>query len=467
MIGQEDRRTSVSATCDSQLIKNPIGSIPGVSGFLILLGPPSNREHALLKGCGCGIPTRHVELDQTMCGSRTSSGRAARLLVGVGFAERNPTQSPWPGQRDAASCATMSRHEQTRTSSERGRCGRGGRTTGERRHPDPAGAKPRLSELTGAEVYLKREDLQVVRSYKLRGAYNLMSLTSPAERAAGFVCASAGNHAQGFAFACRALGVAGRIYLPRSTPRQKRDRIHYHGGDRVELILGGATYDDAAAAAAADVAGSGATLVPPFDDPRTIAGQGTVAREILQQLGQAPDSVIIPVGGGGLIAGMSTYLRERAPATRIHGVEPAGAPSMTAALRAGHPVVLDSIDPFVDGAAVRRVGDLTFALTRAAVGHRRVRGEGAGGPAAVLGLRSGPLDVAGPGPAGPRRSADPRRPPSSHGPAPLTPCPPCVALLAQLRGHSDNSWARHRCVGRPGGGPDVPRLGTGATLAGD
>jgi threonine dehydratase len=224
----------------------------------------------------------------------------------------------------------------------------------------------RLSELTGAEVYLKREDLQVVRSYKLRGAYNLMSLTSPTERAAGFVCASAGNHAQGFAFACRALGVAGRIYLPRSTPRQKRDRIHFHGGDRVELILGGATYDDAAAAAAADVAGSGATLVPPFDDPRTIAGQGTVAREILQQLGRAPDSVIIPVGGGGLIAGMSTYLRDRAPATRIHGVEPAGAPSMTAAMRAGHPVVLDSIDPFVDGAAVRRVGDLTFALTRAA-----------------------------------------------------------------------------------------------------
>lgn len=216
--------------------------------------------------------------------------------------------------------------------------------------------------MTGAEVYLKREDLQVVRSYKLRGAYNLMSGLTQREREAGVVCASAGNHAQGFAYACKALGIFGRIYLPRTTPRQKKDQIRFHGTEWVELVLIGATYDDAAAAAWADANASGATMVPPFDDPRTIAGQGTVAREILKQLESAPDMVIMPIGGGGLCAGMSTYLRTVSPATDLVGVEPAGAPSMTAAVRAGHPVTLDHIDPFVDGAAVRRVGDATYPL---------------------------------------------------------------------------------------------------------
>ncbi len=226
----------------------------------------------------------------------------------------------------------------------------------------PLHRSARLSEMTGAEVYLKREDLQVVRSYKLRGAFNLMSGLTDAERAAGVVCASAGNHAQGFAFACRALGIFGRIYLPRSTPRQKRDRIRFHGGDWVELALTGATYDDAAAAATADAENSGATMVAPFDDLRTIAGQGTVAREIVQQLGGAPDTVIVPIGGGGLAAGMGTYFRALFPDLDLIGVEPAGAASMTAALRAGAPVTLTHIDPFVDGAAVRRVGDVTFPL---------------------------------------------------------------------------------------------------------
>ncbi len=226
----------------------------------------------------------------------------------------------------------------------------------------PLEPSPRLSALSGTNVLLKREDLQSVRSYKLRGAYNLMAQLTPVERAAGVVCASAGNHAQGVAFACRALGIAGRIYLPRTTPRQKRDRIRAHGGDLVRLTMVGATYDDAADAAAEDATRSGALPVPPFDDLRTIAGQGTVAAEILDQTVERPDVVVVPVGGGGLLAGMVTLLAERAPEVRVVGVEPAGAPSMYAALAAGGPVPLAHLDPFVDGAAVRRVGELPYRV---------------------------------------------------------------------------------------------------------
>lgn len=226
----------------------------------------------------------------------------------------------------------------------------------------PLQLSERLSALTGAQVYLKREDLQVVRSYKLRGAYNLIMQLSDAERTAGVVTASAGNHAQGVAFACRTMEIQGRIYVPANTPKQKRDRILVHGGRFVELIPTGETYDAAAAAAAADVERTGATMVPPFDDARTAAGQGTIAAEILEQLGEAPDTVVVPVGGGGCIAGIATYLHERAPETTIVGVEPVGAASMTAALVAGGPVVLPEVDPFVDGAAVKRVGDLPYAV---------------------------------------------------------------------------------------------------------
>jgi len=180
------------------------------------------------------------------------------------------------------------------------------------------------------------------------------------------VCSSAGNHAQGFAFACRTLGVHGRVYVPAKTPKQKRDRIHYHGGDFIELIVGGSTYDMAAEAALADVARTGATLVPPFDDPRTIAGQGTIAVELLDQLDVEPDLVVVPVGGGGCIAGITTYLAERTNNTAVLGVEPAGAAAMMAALAAGEPVNLDHVDQFVDGAAVRRAGTLTYATLAAA-----------------------------------------------------------------------------------------------------
>jgi len=227
--------------------------------------------------------------------------------------------------------------------------------------PTPLQFSPRLSAASGAKVYLKREDLTPVRSYKLRGAYNLVVQLDERERAAGVVTASAGNHAQGVAFACQAMGISGRIYVPATTPKQKRDRIRAHGGDFVELIAVGDTYDAAAAAAAADVERTGATMVPPFDDARTAAGQGTVAVEILDQLDVPPDLVVIPVGGGGCLAGIGTYLRERSPQTGILAAEPAGAASMSAALISGGPVTLPEIDPFVDGAAVRRIGDLPYA----------------------------------------------------------------------------------------------------------
>ncbi|WP_344427557.1 threonine ammonia-lyase IlvA [Pseudonocardia ailaonensis] len=230
--------------------------------------------------------------------------------------------------------------------------------------PSPLQISPRLSDAVGGEVWLKREDLQPVRSYKIRGAFNLIAQLSAEERARGVVCASAGNHAQGVAFACARLGVTARIYLPRTTPRQKRDRVARLGGKVVETIVIGNTYDDAAAAAAQDAAENGATLVPAFDDPRTVAGQGTVAREILSQLADPPDRIIVPIGGGGLLAGTVTYLRERHPEVEIIGVEPAGAASMAAALAAGAPTALAEVEPFVDGAAVRRVGDTTFPIVR-------------------------------------------------------------------------------------------------------
>jgi threonine dehydratase len=230
--------------------------------------------------------------------------------------------------------------------------------------PTPVERSPRLSDRIGGEVFLKREDLQVVRSYKVRGAYNVIDQLPQDARAKGVVCASAGNHAQGLAYACRALGVTGRVFLPGTTPRQKRDRIAVLGGADVEVLLVGDTYDDAAAAALQDAATTGATLVPAFDHPRTIAGQGTVVAEAFAQLDAVPDVVVLPVGGGGLLAGAVSWLRERHPQVRVVGVEPAGAACMAAAVAAGRPVRLETIDGFVDGAAVRRAGDVTFPLIR-------------------------------------------------------------------------------------------------------
>ncbi len=221
----------------------------------------------------------------------------------------------------------------------------------------------RLSAERGLSVLLKREDLQIGRSYKVRGAYNLISSLPDAERSRGVICASAGNHAQGVAYACHRLRIKGRIFVPTTTPRQKSERIRAIGGGWVELIIVGSTYDESSAAAIAEAGQSGAIYVHPFDDERTIAGQGTVAIEVAED---CPDlaAVVVPVGGGGLIAGIALWLKERFPAVRIIGAEPSGAASMTAALAQGGPVVLSEIDTFVDGAAVGRVGSLTYPIVR-------------------------------------------------------------------------------------------------------
>jgi threonine dehydratase len=222
----------------------------------------------------------------------------------------------------------------------------------------------RLSVELGTSVWLKREDLQIGRSYKVRGAYNLISSMGPEERERGVVCASAGNHAQGVAFSCSALEIQGRVFVPSATPRQKRERIQAIGGHWVELVVGGATYDEAGAHALEFSRETGAVLVHPFDDPRTIAGNGTVAIELRDQCPEPLGTVVVPVGGGGLLAGMALWLRERCPGVRIVGAEPEGAASMRAALAAGRPIALASVDTFVDGAAVGTVGSLTYPLVR-------------------------------------------------------------------------------------------------------
>lgn len=229
----------------------------------------------------------------------------------------------------------------------------------------PLQLNERLSERTGAKVWLKREDLQPVRSYKIRGAYNLISQLSEQERHAGVICASAGNHGQGVAYACARLGIQGRIYVPTTTPRQKRDRMRHLGGEHVSLIVVGDTYDEAAQAAYEAAWETGATMVPAFDDARTIAGQGTLAVEIMHQLEKAPDVLVVPVGGGGMLSGCLTWFADHHPECRVIAVEPAGAPCLAAAIEAGGPVTLDSINTFVDGAAVRRAGELTHAIAAA------------------------------------------------------------------------------------------------------
>jgi threonine dehydratase len=228
----------------------------------------------------------------------------------------------------------------------------------------PLQLSERLSQRYGATVYVKREDLQVVRSYKIRGAYNFIAGLSPEALAAGVVCASAGNHAQGVAWSCRHLGVHGSVFLPVRTPRQKVARIRALAGDLVDVHFAGESYDDALAAARAAAAETGATVVPTFDHPATIAGQGTIALEIVDQLDGAPDVVVVPVGGGGLVSGIAVVLDGLGAATEVVAVQPAGAPAMERSLEAGRPVTIDIEDDFVDGAVVRTPGELTFSIVR-------------------------------------------------------------------------------------------------------
>lgn len=241
----------------------------------------------------------------------------------------------------------------------------------------PLQKSERLSSEVGRPVYLKREDLQICRSFKVRGAYVRMAAMDEDERKAGVVCASAGNHAQGVAYACSKLGIKGTIFLPASTPRQKRKRIATIGGKWVEPGIVAGDFDEANRVAAAAAKEGGKVYVHPYDDPYTIAGQGSIAVDLDSQLPADTDMVLIPVGGGGLIAGMATWLKAHRPGIRIVGVESAGAASMKAALQAGNPVSLERVDSFVDGTAVGRAGDLTYQIVRELVDDIVVVPEGA------------------------------------------------------------------------------------------
>lgn len=240
----------------------------------------------------------------------------------------------------------------------------------------PLQASKRLSTSYGARVFIKREDLQEVRSFKIRGAYNKIASLSAEERARGVVCASAGNHAQGVAFACSDLKITATIFMPAITPTQKIDRVRHFGGEFIEIRLIGNSYDDASAAAQAHCQRQHAVFVHPFDDRLTIAGQGTIGKEIHEDLAGGVDVVVAAVGGGGLISGVATYLKQQDPGIAVFGAEPSGCPSMSESLRAGSVVTLDEIDTFVDGVAVKRVGDLPFELCQKYVDRVAVVPEG-------------------------------------------------------------------------------------------
>lgn len=229
-----------------------------------------------------------------------------------------------------------------------------------------------LSQKYGAQIYLKLENAQKVRSFKLRGAYYAISQLSQEQKKRGVVCASAGNHAQGVAYTCQEMQIPATIFMPITTPQQKIGQVRFFGGNYVTIRLVGDTFDDSAQAAREFTEAEGLTFINPFDDDHVQAGQGTVAVEICQQAQEAGvvfDTMLIPVGGGGLIAGMAAYVSEAAPSTKLIGVEASGARSMLAAFEAGHPVQLPEIDKFADGIAVQQVGASTFAVTKEHVNH--------------------------------------------------------------------------------------------------
>jgi threonine dehydratase len=232
-----------------------------------------------------------------------------------------------------------------------------------------------LSRRYHCNVYLKREDLQIVRSYKLRGAYNMMSSLPMEQLQKGVVCASAGNHAQGFAYSCKKLGIKGVVFMPVITPKQKVNQTKMFGEDTIEIRLTGDTFDDCADAAKKFTEENKMTFIPPFDDRRIIEGQATVGIEILEDQ-PSVDYIFLPVGGGGLSAGVGSYFKTFSPKTKVIGLEPEGAPSMFEALRAGYPVELPGIDRFVDGAAVKKVGSLTFSICKEVLDDMRLVPEG-------------------------------------------------------------------------------------------
>ena len=221
-----------------------------------------------------------------------------------------------------------------------------------------------LSDEFGCNIYLKREDLQAVRSYKLRGAYNKMFSLSAEQKKQGVVCASAGNHAQGVAYACKKLNIKGVIFMPATTPAQKINQVKFFGKENVEVVISGDSFDDSYKSAMAYCNEKKSVFIHPFDDEKVIEGQGTVAKEILDDANFKIDYLIIPIGGGGLAAGVISYFSEKSPDTIIIGAEPQGAPSMYESIKSGHVVELEKIDTFVDGAAVKKVGQITFDICK-------------------------------------------------------------------------------------------------------
>lgn len=220
-----------------------------------------------------------------------------------------------------------------------------------------------LSEEFQSTILLKREDLQIVRSYKIRGAYNKMS-NLPPDTQKEIVCASAGNHAQGVAYSCHLLQIKGTIYMPATTPKQKVKQVELFGKSFVDIVLVGDTFDDAFAAAMKDCTKNNKIFIHPFDDIKVIAGQGTVGLEILDSHKEPIDYLFLPIGGGGLSAGVTTVFKQLSPQTKLIGVEPLGAPAMKNAIAKGENIPLETIDKFVDGAAVKQVGDITFEICR-------------------------------------------------------------------------------------------------------
>ncbi len=230
--------------------------------------------------------------------------------------------------------------------------------------PTPLMADRHLSEQYEANVLLKREDLQIVRSYKIRGAYNKIKNLPPELLSNGVVCASAGNHAQGVALSCKLLGIKGEIFMPTTTPKQKIEQVRMFGNGCIEIILNGDTFDEANIAAKEHASNCNKAFIPPFDDPKIIEGQGTIGLEIIQESNTKIDYIFVPIGGGGLASGIGAYVKQISPETKIIGVEPAGAAGMNASIKAGKVVELDTIDKFVDGAAVKKVGNYTFDICK-------------------------------------------------------------------------------------------------------
>ena len=243
--------------------------------------------------------------------------------------------------------------------------------------PTPFQRNNNLSDIYDAEVYLKREDLQMVRSYKIRGAYNKIRSIDPDNMKNGIVCASAGNHAQGVAFSCSKLKIMGSIFMPVTTPKQKIEQVRMFGREYIEIVLTGDTFDAANSAAIAYAAENNKTFIPPFDDPKVMEGQGTIGLEIMQQSHEPLDYIFVPIGGGGLASGLGSYIKQMSPSTKVIGVEPGGAPCMKAAIENGGVVKLAEIDKFVDGAAVQQAGTFTYEVCKQVLDDIVVVPEGA------------------------------------------------------------------------------------------